>query len=42
MGLGMDIVHKIVVDKHSGHIDIQSEVGKGTTVSVFLPVRATD
>ncbi|MBN2843513.1 MAG: PAS domain-containing protein [Sedimentisphaerales bacterium] len=42
IGLGMDIVHKIVVDKHSGHIDIQSEVGKGTTVSVFLPVRATD
>ncbi len=42
IGLGMDIVHKIVVNKHNGHIDIQSEPGKGTTVSVFLPVGSAE
>ncbi len=38
LGLGMDIVRKIVVDNHKGSINIDSEPGKGTTVSVFLPV----
>lgn len=36
-GLGLDIVKKIVY-KHKGDIIIQSQVGKGTTFSILLPV----
>ncbi|MCV2369090.1 ATP-binding protein [Roseateles oligotrophus] len=36
-GLGLDIVKKIV-DKHQGRIELQSEVGVGTTFSVYLPL----
>ncbi len=36
-GLGMWISHS-VVKEHGGRIEVQSEVGEGTTVSVFLPV----
>ena len=35
-GLGLDIVKKIIA-KHHGRIDVQSEVGVGTTFSVYLP-----
>jgi len=35
-GLGLDIVNKIV-DKHDGKIEVESEVGKGTTFSILLP-----
>lgn len=35
-GLGLDIVKKIL-HKHNGRIDLQSEVGVGTTFSVYLP-----
>ncbi len=35
-GLGMSIVHGIVTG-HGGHIDIQSQPGRGTTIAVFLP-----
>jgi two-component system sensor histidine kinase CiaH len=35
-GLGLSIA-KTIVDVHSGAIDIQSTVGKGTTVTVKLP-----
>ena len=38
-GLGLAIVHRIVTDYH-GRIDISSEVGRGTTVAVRLPMRA--
>ncbi len=38
LGLGMDIVHMIIVERHHGRIDIESEQGKGTTVSVWLPI----
>ncbi|HLP45249.1 MAG TPA: HAMP domain-containing sensor histidine kinase, partial [Candidatus Kapabacteria bacterium] len=37
LGLGMTICYSII-KQHEGHIDIQSEEGKGTTVAVFLPV----
>jgi K+-sensing histidine kinase KdpD len=36
-GLGMAIVKKIIED-HKGKIEIDSIVGKGTTIRVFLPV----
>jgi signal transduction histidine kinase len=36
-GLGLDIVKKIV-EKHQGRIEVQSEVGVGTTFSVYLPI----
>ncbi len=35
-GLGLDIAKKIVV-KHRGKIEVQSEVGQGSTFSVYLP-----
>lgn len=36
-GLGLSLV-KHIVDRHRGHLEIRSAVGKGTTVSVLLPV----
>ncbi len=36
-GMGLAVVHGIV-KKHEGAIRLESEEGKGTTVSVFLPV----
>lgn len=38
-GLGLTIVKDIVM-MHGGRVDVQSEVGKGTTFTVFLPVTA--
>jgi len=35
-GLGLAIVQKII-DKHNGRISVQTEVGVGTTITVFLP-----
>ena len=36
-GLGMSIVKK-VIDDHKGKIEIESEMGKGTTIRIHLPV----
>jgi signal transduction histidine kinase len=35
-GLGMNIAYNII-QKHNGTIDVQSEVGKGTTFTISLP-----
>jgi two-component system, OmpR family, phosphate regulon sensor histidine kinase PhoR len=37
-GLGLAIV-KHIVERHRGRLDIASEVGKGTTLTVLLPVQ---
>lgn len=36
-GLGLAIAHQIIVEKHSGTIDIQSELGKGTEFIIRIP-----
>jgi signal transduction histidine kinase len=36
-GMGLTMVHRIVT-RHGGEVDISSEVGKGTTVTLRLPV----
>ncbi|MBI2939284.1 MAG: PAS domain S-box protein [Chloroflexi bacterium] len=36
-GLGLSVVQAIV-DDHRGNIDVETEVGKGTTFRVYLPV----
>ena len=36
-GLGMSIAYKII-EAHRGSIDVESEVGRGTTISINLPI----
>jgi two-component system NtrC family sensor kinase len=38
-GLGLSICRQIVVDRHGGRIEFESEPGVGTTFHVWLPVR---
>ncbi|MEM8640078.1 MAG: ATP-binding protein [Cyanobacteria bacterium P01_G01_bin.54] len=39
-GLGMAIAHQIITEKHGGAIVCQSELGKGTTFTITLPLTA--
>jgi len=40
IGLGLAIVHGII-QSHKGRINVKSELGKGTTISITLPVIKT-
>lgn len=42
MGLGLATCYKIIVDEHRGHIDVASELGKGTTFSISLPISGNE
>jgi len=37
-GLGLAIARQIVVEKHGGSIEVQSELGRGTEVCIRLPI----
>jgi two-component system NtrC family sensor kinase len=37
-GLGLTIAHQII-QEHGGHITVESQLGKGTTFSISLPVK---
>ncbi|MCL4370690.1 MAG: response regulator, partial [Chloroflexi bacterium] len=40
-GLGLSVVQAIVEDHH-GYLDLETDVGKGTTFAVYLPVSSVD
>lgn len=41
-GQGLAIVRAVVVDKHGGAIDLATDVGKGTTFTLTVPVRSVE
>ena len=38
-GLGLSISHDIIVNKHSGTIEVNSKLGEGTTFIISLPIK---
>ena len=38
-GLGLSISYQIIVDKHAGSLRCESELGKGTTFSIEIPLQ---
>jgi len=40
-GQGLSIAHSVIVDQHGGTIALESEVGKGTTFTIRLPLVST-
>jgi signal transduction histidine kinase len=41
-GQGLAIARSVVVDKHGGTIEFETELGKGTTFIIRLPLKPTD
>ena len=37
-GLGLSISYEIVVEKHQGHLNCESELGKGTEFAIAIPI----
>ncbi len=40
-GQGLAIAHAVIVEKHQGRIEVHSEVGQGTTFTIYLPLKAS-
>ena len=40
-GQGLAIAHGVITDKHGGSIRFETEVGKGTTFIIRLPLKAS-
>jgi two-component system cell cycle sensor histidine kinase/response regulator CckA len=40
-GLGLPVVYGLM-QAHHGHVDVQSEIGKGTSISLYFPVPKED
>ncbi len=38
-GQGLAVSHSVIVGKHSGTLDFETEMGKGTTFNIRLPIR---
>jgi PAS domain S-box-containing protein len=38
-GQGLAIVHAVVVEKHGGRLEVETESGRGTTIHFFLPLQ---
>ena len=38
-GLGLTIAHQIVVQKHSGTLEVNSNLGEGTEFAISIPVK---
>tara|TARA_B100000676_G_C18032355_1_gene819521 strand:- start:364 stop:1623 length:1260 start_codon:yes stop_codon:yes gene_type:complete len=41
-GQGLALVREVVVERHSGQIDVKSIVGKGTTILIELPIQSQE
>ena len=41
-GQGLAIARSVVVEKHGGELSFETELGKGTTFHIRLPIRATE
>ena len=39
-GQGLSVVHSVIVDKHNGEIEVDSQPGRGTTLTVLLPLES--
>jgi len=39
-GQGLSVVHSVIVDKHNGEIEVDSQTGRGTTLTVRLPLES--
>jgi signal transduction histidine kinase len=37
-GQGLSLARGVVVDKHGGRIEVESELGRGTTFVLWLPI----